>query len=66
MYLLHFLLLDLIYGLCENLMFNYVVLPEIKLIFLFSIVLALTYFFARLTYVAIENPGIEFGKKIHN
>ena len=63
MFLLHFIFLDIINFIYKKTLFKTFLNPELQLIILFSTLVAITYFAAKLSYEKLEKPAINLGKR---
>jgi len=64
MYLLHFLVLQILSWLLQATVFQTVTVPEIQLALLYLSAVAATYALASLAYHYVEQPAIAYGKKL--
>lgn len=63
MYLLHFLILDVLFFVFTNSLFKSIQLPELRLSILFFATTAVTYAAAKLSFSKLEAPCINYAKK---
>ena len=63
MYLVHFFILDVIMFVCKKMLFNFVTNPEMQLLFLFPLLVGVTYGVSKLIFSFFEKPAIEYGKR---
>lgn len=63
MYILHFLILDVVAFIFEKWIYTFVGVPELRLALLYPAVLVVTFFVSRITYQHIEKQGVEIGSR---
>jgi len=64
MYLLHFLLIDVLRFIYVKFIFVYLTSTISQLFIFYLSLTAITYYFSKLTFMLIEKPGINFGNRI--
>ena len=63
MYILHFIILDLLHFILDNTLFKAIDIAEVKLLITFLSLLFFTYLASNITNRFVEKPGIKLGKR---
>lgn len=64
MYILHFFVLDIFAFIIEKVLYNFIAIPELRLLILYATALIVTFSLSKLTYKHIEKPGINAGNNL--
>lgn len=63
MYIMHFIVIDVLRFVLGKTIFKVIGIGDLKAVMIFPLLVVITYYFAKQTNKYIENPGIKFGKR---